>query len=63
MTASPDSGEQPSVFWLVLQPYGIHGIYTDEDEARGIARRTGNVLTHVPADGDYRNLTGNGGTQ
>lgn len=45
--------DQP-VFWLVLQPHGILGIYTDEDEARGIAKATGNVLTHVPADGDYR---------
>lgn len=45
--------DQP-VIWLVLQPYGIFGTYTDEDEARGIAESTGNLLTHLPLDGDYR---------
>lgn len=45
--------EQP-VFWLVLQSHGIYGVFTDEAEARNIAKATGNVPTHVPADGDYR---------
>jgi hypothetical protein len=42
------------VIWLVLQPHGIFGVFTDEDEARKIARASGNVLTHLPLDGDYR---------
>lgn len=48
------SSGQPPVFWLVMQSRGIFGIYTDEGKARDMARLTGNVLTHVPADGDYR---------
>jgi hypothetical protein len=42
------------VIWLVLQPHGILGTYTDEDEAREIARASGNLLTHLPVDADYR---------
>jgi hypothetical protein len=42
------------VIWLVLQPHGILGTYTDEDEARKVAEAAGALLTHVPADGDYR---------
>jgi hypothetical protein len=44
---------QPAV-WLVLQPHGIFGIFTDEDEAREIAKASGNLLTHVPVDADFR---------
>ena len=44
------------VVWLVLQPHGIFGIYADEDEdeAREVAKASGNLLTHVPVDADYR---------
>jgi hypothetical protein len=42
------------VIWLVLQPHGILGTYTDEDEAREIARNSSNLLTHLPVDADYR---------
>lgn len=45
--------DQP-VIWLVLQPHGILGTFGDEDEARKVAQATGNVLTHLPLDGDYR---------
>lgn len=45
--------DQP-VIWLVLQPHGILGTYTDGDEARGIAQSAGCLLTHLPLDGDYR---------
>jgi hypothetical protein len=42
------------VVWLVLQPHGIFGIYADEAEAREIAKASGSLLTHVPADADFR---------
>jgi hypothetical protein len=42
------------VVWLVLQPHGIFRICTDEDEAHAIAKASGNLLTHVPVDADYR---------
>jgi hypothetical protein len=48
-----DSQPRP-VVWLVLQPNGIFGIFTDEDEAREIAKASGNLLTHVPVDADFR---------
>lgn len=44
---------QPTI-WLVLQPHGILGTYTDEDEARETAKATRNLLTHLPVDADYR---------
>jgi hypothetical protein len=44
------------VVWLVLQAHGILGTYTDEDEAREVARATRNLLTHVPVDADHRDL-------
>lgn len=46
--------DQQPVIWLVLQPHGILGTYTDEDEAREVARSTRNLLTHLPVDADYR---------
>lgn len=58
MTASNDNSKKPDTLWLVLQPRGIFGIYADEDEARDMASLTGNVLTHVPVDGDYRPAEG-----
>lgn len=53
-TRADRMADQQPVIWLVLQPHGILGTYTDEDEAREVARSTRNLLTHLPVDADYR---------
>ncbi len=51
---TPNDRSATGTAWVVLSAHGIFGIYTDEDEAREIAKASGGLLTHVPVDADYR---------